>query len=226
MSVKEMTVTSSDRQTSQLDRRRDQAGSATSAAEKAQAGVTDLDNRLRTNTSMTQQQKQALRNAEAEVNRLKRSLKAAAKERDRLSTARKKATVKADKARAKAEAAEAKYDKSVLADLVRREKIKDRADSARPPAKSSSKALQPVPERSPVPATPAPAGETSGAQGRRSRTAAAKPPPERPDAGATAATRTAARKTAATRTAARKTAASAGVRGSRAARSTGSTRTS
>ena len=48
-----MTVTSSDRQPSQLDRRREQAASAATAAEKAQAGVTELDNRLRTNASLT-----------------------------------------------------------------------------------------------------------------------------------------------------------------------------
>src|SRR6185312_501118 len=88
---KEMTVTSSDRQQpSQLDRRRGQAASAASAVEKAQAGVMELDNRLRTNASMTQQQKQALRNAEAEASRLKRALKAGTKEHDRLTKARKK----------------------------------------------------------------------------------------------------------------------------------------
>ena len=42
-----MTVTSSDRRPSQLDRRREQAASAATAAEKAQAGLTELDNRLR-----------------------------------------------------------------------------------------------------------------------------------------------------------------------------------
>jgi chromosome segregation ATPase len=189
-----MAVTSSERQSSQLDRRREQATSAASAADKAQAGVTELDNRLQTNASMTRQQKQTLRNAEAEVTRIKRSLKAAAKERDQLTRARKKAVAKVDKARSKAEAADAKYEKSVLADMVRREKIKDRAEAARPPAESSSTELQPVLERSPVPVKTAAA--TSTRRGRTTRTATADST-ERPDAGTTTAKRTAARKTAA-----------------------------
>jgi chromosome segregation ATPase len=190
-----MVVTSFDRQSSQLDRRREQAASAAGAADKAKAGVTELDNRLQTNTSMTRQQKQALRNAEAEVNRIKRSLKAATKERDQLTRARKKAVAKADKASVKAKAADAKYEKSVLADMVRREKMKDRADAAQPPVESAGTALQPVLERSPVPVKTAAA--TSGRRGRTSRTATAATTPEQPDAGTTTATRTAARKTAA-----------------------------
>jgi len=186
-------VTSSEQQSSQLDRRREQATSAASAADKAQSGVTELDNRLQTNTSMTRQQKQALRNAEAEVTRIKWSLKAAAKERDQLTRARKKAVAKVDKARIKAEAADAKYEKSVLADMVRREKIKDRAEAARPPAESSSTELQPVLERSPVPVKTAAA---TSRRGRTTRTATADST-ERPDPGTTTAKRTAARKTAA-----------------------------
>jgi chromosome segregation ATPase len=190
-----LAVTSSEQQSSQLDRRREQATSAARAADKAQSGVTELDNRLQTNTSMTRQQKQALRNAEAEVTRIKRSLKAAAKERDQLTRARKKAVAKVDKARIKAEAADAKYEKSVLADMVRREKIKDRAEAARPPAESSSSTeLQPVLERSPVPVKTAAA--TSVRRGRTTRTATADST-ERPDPGTTTAKRTAARKTAA-----------------------------
>jgi hypothetical protein len=189
-----------------LDRRREQAASAASAAEKAQTGVTELDNRLRTNASMTQQQKQALRNAEAEVNRLKRSVKAAAKERDRLVKARKKAVDKAGKARTKAKAADAKYDKSVLADMVRREKMKDRADSARPPVETGGAELERVPDRSPVPvAAAAPTTTAAAAGGRRGRTATTDAQPEQPQPGTTTARRTAARKTAA----------SAGVRTSR-----------
>jgi chromosome segregation ATPase len=127
-----------------LNRRRDQASAAATAAEKAQAGVTELDNRLKTNATLTTQQNQALRNAVAEVNRLKRSLKAAAKEREQLTKARKKAVDKAAKSKAKAAEAEAKYDKVVLADLVRREKEKDRAAS---PSASNGKASRPAPEQ-------------------------------------------------------------------------------
>jgi chromosome segregation ATPase len=154
-----------------LDSRRDKAATAASAAAKAQAGVTELDNRLQTSTSLTTQQTQALRNAQAEVNRLKRSLKLTAKERARLTTARKKAAAKAAQARKKQQAAEAKYDKVVLADMVRREKERDRAQTS--------------PESNRVPTT-------VGA-----RPAVADPPPEQPDAATSMATRTAARKTAA-----------------------------
>jgi hypothetical protein len=127
----EQTVTAPARTTadrpSPLDRRRDKAAAAASAAEKAQAGVTELDHRLATNGSLTKQQSQALRNALAEANRLKRALKAGAKERDRLAKARKRAVARADKAKARAGSADAKYSTSVLAELVRREKEKDRA---------------------------------------------------------------------------------------------------
>jgi hypothetical protein len=211
--------TTSDRQSAQLDRRRDQASAAATAAEKAKAGVTELDNRLQTNATMTKQQAQALRNAVAEVKRLKRALKTGAKERDRLSRARKRAVTRADRAQTKSRAAESRYDRSVLADMVRREKAKDRADSARPPVESTALAPVPVPDRSPMPATTAtktaPATKTAaatrtapprtaatartaaGSPARTGGTAVADPPPERPDPGTETATRTAARKTAA-----------------------------
>jgi hypothetical protein len=112
--------------TTALDSRRDKSTAANANAEKAKAGVTELDHRLRTNADQTKQQTQAMRNATAEANRLKRALKDAAKERARLTKERKKAVARADKARAKAKAAEAKYDKTVLAELVKREKERDR----------------------------------------------------------------------------------------------------
>jgi chromosome segregation ATPase len=154
-----------------LDSRRDKAATAAGAAEKAQAGVTELDNRLQTNASLTTQQTQALRAAQAEANRLKRSLKLTAKERTRLTAARKKATAKVAQARKKQQAAEAKYDKVVLADMVRREKERDRAQKSTGSTRVST---------------------TAGAG-----PAAADPPPEQPDAATSMATRTAARKTAA-----------------------------
>jgi chromosome segregation ATPase len=183
--------TTSDRQSTPLDRRRDKAADAARAADQAQAGVTELEHRLQTNASMTSQQKQALRNAEAEASRLKRALKAGARERDRLAKAHEKAAARAAKARARSAAAESKYDKSVLADLVRREKAKDRADAAQPPAASTSKEIAPLPEVLPAKAANATLPPT------RARTAVADPPPERRNAAAQSATRTAARKTAA-----------------------------
>ena len=80
-----MTVTTS------LDRRRAKAAEAQAAAEKARAGVTELDHRLRTNTTLIEQETQALRHAEAEVKRLKRALKTADAERARLTKQRAKA---------------------------------------------------------------------------------------------------------------------------------------
>lgn len=133
--------TTADRHSAQLDRRRAQASAAATAAKKAQKGVTELDNLLQTNASTTRQQTRALRNAVAEVGRLKRALKTATKERDRLTKARTKAAARADKALATSRAAESKYDRSVLADLVRREKAKDRADSARPTVRNAGTAV-------------------------------------------------------------------------------------
>lgn len=154
-----------------LDRRRDKAGTAAAAATQAQAAVTDIDHQLETLASLTEQQQQALHRTVEETARLKRSLKAAAKRRAELAKERRQAVAKADRARSKAAAAEAKYDKEVLADLVRREKEKDRAGSS------------------------APAPERSRSRASR-RPATADPAPEHPDEATLTARRTAAGKTA------------------------------
>ena len=182
-----------------LDRRRDKAGAAGAAATKAQAAVSDLDRQLETLTSLADQQQQAVRRAAEESDRLKRSIKAAGKRRGELVKERKRAVAKAERARARAASAEAKYDKAVLADLVRREKEKDRATATAP-----GKELQPVPERAPaVPARRSPAKAADGAQAdgaaptRASRrSAAADPPAEQPSEATQTSRRTAARKTA------------------------------
>jgi hypothetical protein len=116
----------------QLDRRREQNTAAKSAADDARTAVTELANRLQTNADLTQQQTLALRNAEAEAKRLKRSLKTQARDRNRLEKAHQKAVAKASKASKRAEDMDDKYSKSVLADLVRREKERDQAGA--PPA--------------------------------------------------------------------------------------------
>ena len=164
MTRKEMLVSS------KLDSRRDQATTAATAAKQAQAEVTELEGRLQTNANHTTTQAQALRNAEAEISRLKRSLKAAAKEKSRLTTARKKAVSQAAKAKAKQATAESKYDKALLADLLRREKERDRTEAGQPNA---------------------------AAKRTRTATPAADPPPEQPDPGTVTAVKTAARRTAA-----------------------------
>ncbi len=169
-----------------LDRRRDKAGAAGAAAAVAEAAVTDIDRQLKTLASLTEQQEQALHRAVDEAARLKRSLKAAAKRRTELAKERKQAVAKAARARAKAADAEAKYDRELLADLVRREKEKDRAGSSAP-------ASAPAEEQSRD--SSAPAEERSrGREGRQP--AAADPAPERPDEATQTARRTAARKTA------------------------------
>ncbi|MGW4940714.1 hypothetical protein ACWEOZ_03880 [Actinoplanes sp. NPDC004185] len=174
-----------------LDRRRDKAGTANAAAAAADAAVTDIDRQLETLSSLTEQQQGALRRAAEEAERLKRSLKAAGKRRAELAKERKKAVAKAEQARAKADLAEAKYDKEVLAELVRREKEKDRA-TAQPAA---GKELEAAPERAPaVPSSSRPAADAPSA--RSPRRAAADPPPEKPDEATQSARRTAARKTA------------------------------
>ena len=113
--------------TTQLDRRRDRSEAASAAVNTARARVTELEHRLQTNAEMTRQQTQALRNAEAEAKRLKRALKTQKRDRERLLKAKTKADAKAKKAERKAATAEDKYDKSVLADMVHREKERDRA---------------------------------------------------------------------------------------------------
>ncbi|MFC3386402.1 hypothetical protein [Couchioplanes azureus] len=110
-----------------LDRRRDRATAAGDAAEKARAAVADLDHQLETIATLTAQQRDSLRRATDEAARLERSLKAAAQRRAELVKDRRKAVARAEKARAKARTAEAKYDKEMLAELVRREKERDRA---------------------------------------------------------------------------------------------------
>ncbi|HET6482054.1 MAG TPA: hypothetical protein VFG35_18760 [Actinoplanes sp.] len=162
----------------QLDRRREQSAAAKNAAERTRTTVTELDNRLRTNAELTQQQTQALRNAEAEIKRLRRSLKTQARDKERLDKAHRKAVSQAAKAQAKSSAIEAKYGKILLAEMVDREKERDRAvlqkSSSTPAAAPVSPALPavvpPVPDKT---ATAAPAASTT-AQATAARTTARK----------------------------------------------------
>ena len=126
-----------------LDRRRGKADAAGAAAAKAATAVTDIDRQLETIANLTEQQRQARYRVVEEAERLKRSLKAAGKRRAELVKDRKKAVAKAERARARAAAAESKYDKEVLADLVRREKEKDRT------AATPVRELEAAPERTP-----------------------------------------------------------------------------
>jgi chromosome segregation ATPase len=157
-----------------LDRRRVKAASADAAADQAKSAVTDIDHQISTITDLTEQQEQALHRARDEITRLKRSLKAAGKRRAELTRQRKKAAAEAARARAKATAAEAKYDKEVLAELIRREKEKDRAAQ---------------PDRTPD-------GAPAGTRRTPARRGATGPEPEQPSEAATTARRTAARRTA------------------------------
>jgi hypothetical protein len=195
-----------------LDRRREKAAQAGAAAAQARSAVTDLDHQLDTVRNLAEQQKQRLRQALDETARLKRSIKAAAKRRDELVKQRKKAVAKADQARGKAAVAETKYDKEVLADLVRREKEKNR--SAAPERNAAAdgdaangdgaagKELQPAQARVlAVPARRAPArteDAPAGTVARPARRAAATdPPPDKSNQGTQEAARPS-RRTAAT----------------------------
>lgn len=132
-----------------IDRRREKADAAGTAAGQAQTAVTDIDNQLKTIASLTDQQEQSLRRAQDEAARLKQALKAAAKRKAELVKQRKKAVVRAGRASAKAKAAEAKYDKEVLAEIVRREKEKDRQPAKTGPAQTgpTQTAADPAPEK-------------------------------------------------------------------------------
>ena len=165
--------------TATLDRRRGKAQAAKDAADKARGGVADLDTRIAANASQTQQDQAALHRARDEVIRLKRALKAAAKEGVALQARRKKASTVAVKADAKAKAAETKYDQAVLADIVRREKARDRTAAATAkPAAPAPTAATPAKPAAPAPTAAAPAKPIAP-------TAPAKPTAptaERPDA--------------------------------------------
>ncbi len=163
---------------SKLHRRRDKAQAAKAAADKARAGVTQLDDQLKANATQTQNVETALQRAQEEVARLKKALKASIKERAKLRSARKRAQDVAGRTQRRAETAEAKYDKIVLAELVRREKDKDRARSTSHDVAETPepKAAEPATAGAPAPVTDA---------------------PERPGGGAMTAIQTAARKTAA-----------------------------
>jgi multidrug resistance efflux pump len=170
-----------------LDRRRDKAQGAKDTADKARDNVADLDARIATNAGQAQRDQAALHQAQDEVTRLKRALKTAAKEDAVLQTRRKKASTAAVKAEVKAKAAEAKYDQAVLADMVRREKARDRSAAAAtakvdaPPADTTSVAPSP--------------GTTSVAPSAGTTSVA--PSAQQPTARPGTATRTAPRRTAA-----------------------------
>lgn len=183
--------------TTPLERHRAKAGTTGAAADKARAAVADLDSQLATLTSLAEQQRQALRRAADETARLKRSLKAASKRQERLVKERVKAVARAEKAGARQATAESKYDRALLADMVRREKERDRAappispvGDVPPPA---APAARKVTGR--AAATTRAPRKTAAAAAPPRNAAAAAPPPEVEKPTITTARRTAARKT-------------------------------
>ncbi|MCA2214393.1 hypothetical protein [Jidongwangia harbinensis] len=192
--------------TSALDNRRTKSSTANAAAEKARAGVTELDHRLQTNANLIEQQTQALRHAESEAKRLKRALKLADTERARLAKQRAKAAARASKAQAKAEAAEAKYDQVVLAELVKREKARDRAEATAARGTASAPSQNTAGPNTAGQSTAGAARNTAGrTAGAPARTTAAEDSPatQNGPAASTLATATAAKTTAAKATAAK-----------------------
>ena len=149
--------------TTPLDRRREQADAAHAAAQRAQTAVAEVENRLRTNADLTREQTQALDIAKAEVKRLKRALKTQARDRLRLQKAQRKAQAKAAKAQSRAATVEDKYGKTVLSDLVRREKERDRAAGDAQPAADGS-AEESAPAEDAQPATDGSAEESAPAE--------------------------------------------------------------
>jgi hypothetical protein len=112
---------------SKLDRRREKSRIAHEVAERAAAIVAAVDAQLTANAGQTEQDQAALRNARDEVVRLKRALKSADKDRAALRKRRANAGALTARAQVKAQRAEKRYDQEVLADIVRREKDRDRA---------------------------------------------------------------------------------------------------
>jgi len=138
--------------TQTLDSRRDKAAAAAAAADKADRGVAELDRQLQANAALARQQKLALRLAKTEAAGLKRSLTGIAKEKTRLTTARKKAAARSKRAMTKRATAEAKYDKALLADMVHREKERDRSQALEEAVGASHTAVTDPPPEQPNPA--------------------------------------------------------------------------
>jgi hypothetical protein len=112
---------------SALDRRREKARIAQEAAERAQESAAVVDAQITANTAQAERDQAALRHAHDEIVRLKRALKSAAKDRTALQKRHGKAGAAATKAQGRAQRAEKRYDEAVLAEIVRREKDRDRA---------------------------------------------------------------------------------------------------
>lgn len=120
-------------ESSTLERRRGRSLAANQAAEQARADAQRAEAQLEANTAQTAEHETALQHAMDEAARLRKALKALTKQRGKLRSARKEARRSASKAQRRARTAEAKYDRSVLAEMVRREKEGDRADAGQRP---------------------------------------------------------------------------------------------
>jgi chromosome segregation ATPase len=138
---------------STLDRRRDKAQTAKDAVDNARAEAATVDAHLKDTASRTRQHREALKRAQAEVARLKKDLKAFTKEHGKLTAARKKARAAVAKAANRLKTAEAKYDQVVLADIIRRERDRDQAETARPPTPSTAEDTSVEPADTTMPAT-------------------------------------------------------------------------
>jgi chromosome segregation ATPase len=137
-----------------LEHRRDQTKSVRKAAQKARNRVHELETEINSNATRAQDYEKALEKAKAEVEWLKQALKTTTKRGERLIVDRKKAGEESAKAQRKAEKVEAKYEESVLAEIVRREKLADLEAHTRSTSRRSRPDREATEQRTPDRETP------------------------------------------------------------------------
>src|SRR5581483_5229063 len=115
----------SDNDAAQLDRRREKLQSRKAEAELASRKLSKYAEALESNSARVGQLEADIATTRDRLAVLKKSLKNARKERDKLREGRKKIRQNAAKAAQRAADAERKYDRSMLADMLAREKQQD-----------------------------------------------------------------------------------------------------
>lgn len=156
-----MAQSRTDRTAAELARRRNTLRKRQAGAERTGREVAELDKALERNVAQTGEQEAELRTTLDRVAMLKKTIKAGKKYRDKLRAARKKARGRDADARQRASTAEARYDKSVMADMVRREKQRDLAqhDLAQHDPRAGAAPALALTESQPAAALPAAGGD-------------------------------------------------------------------
>jgi septal ring factor EnvC (AmiA/AmiB activator) len=113
---------------SQLERRRDKRNVAALAVSDAQVAESAVDRELARHTGRLREQKRLLQSQRAQLHALKKSIKHLEKRCEKLRDEHKGAKKNNTKAHKKLQSAEVKYERSVMDEMVRREKTVDLAE--------------------------------------------------------------------------------------------------